>query len=180
VPFSAHIGLATVQVQLRTVPPFMVAAVWALVNAYFSFRWKQRAAAVLISVLLSVAGYGIAVGTTNSHARYFTASFLVAMGADYLSLDRYAGCFLSVAGASPSAPVLLAWATDNSAPDTVRAVTTAIVPGMKDTPSFLMCISDAQHSRVWRHRCCHRVSCALLQGLEVNAETVQCLDIPPD
>jgi len=100
----------TVQAQLRTVPPFMVGAVWALINVYASFRYKQRAPAVIVSVLLSVAGYGIAVGTRETHA-------------------RYAACFLSVAGASPSAPVLLAWGTDNAAPDTMRAVTTAIIPG---------------------------------------------------
>lgn len=42
---------------------------------------------------------------------------------------RYASCFFCIAGASPLAPLLLSWATENAAPDTVRAVVTAIIPG---------------------------------------------------
>jgi len=56
-------------------------------------------------------GYAIFVGSHNNHA-------------------RYAACFLSIAGGAPSAPLFLAWGTDNAAPDTVRAVTTALIPGV--------------------------------------------------
>lgn len=43
---------------------------------------------------------------------------------------RYAACFLAIAGGSPSGPLFLVWATDNAAPETVRAVTTAMIPGL--------------------------------------------------
>lgn len=43
---------------------------------------------------------------------------------------RYAACFLSIAGGSPAGPLDLAWGTDNAAPDTVRAIVTAVIPGM--------------------------------------------------
>jgi len=42
----------------------------------------------------------------------------------------YAAAFLCLMGLVPSAPVFIAWGTDNAAPDTVRATTTAIIPGM--------------------------------------------------
>ncbi|GLB41650.1 putative MFS general substrate transporter [Lyophyllum shimeji] len=100
-----------VQSQLRTVPPYVVAAVWAVVCTYFSYRTRRRAAVILACALFMVAGYAIAVGTKNSHA-------------------RYAACFLTLAGASPAGPLVLAWGADNAAPDTVRAVATALIPGV--------------------------------------------------
>jgi len=101
----------TVESQLRTVPPYLVSAVWALSNSYFSLRIKKRAVPIIMSVSLMVIGYSISVGTKNVHA-------------------RYAACFLSVAGGAPSGPMLLTWGTDNAAPVTVRAVTTALMPGV--------------------------------------------------
>ncbi|KAJ7574271.1 MFS general substrate transporter [Mycena floridula] len=104
------VATSTVQNQLRTVPPYLVGAVWAVTNAYSSYKMRQRVTPIVLSVVLMVMGYAIAVGTKNAHA-------------------RYAACFLSYAGGSVTGPMLLAWGTDNAAPDTVRAVTTAIIPG---------------------------------------------------
>ncbi len=61
---------ATVQSQLRTVPPYVLGAVWILFNAYYCYRKNQRAIPILFSTLLIVLGYALAVGTKNSHARY--------------------------------------------------------------------------------------------------------------
>ncbi|KAF9497084.1 MFS general substrate transporter [Pleurotus eryngii] len=100
-----------VESQLRTVPPYLVGAVWAVFVTYVSFRVRKRGIPIIFSCLLVVLGYALAVGTKNSHA-------------------RYAACFLSIAGASPTGPLLITWGTDNAAPDTIRAVTTAIIPGV--------------------------------------------------
>ncbi|KAF9565867.1 MFS general substrate transporter [Agrocybe pediades] len=108
----------TVEAQLRTVPPFMAAAVWALFCAWNSYRIKQRCIPIIYSVLLMVIGYAIAISTKNPHA-------------------RYAACFLSVAGGSPSGPMYLTWVTDNSAPDTMRAVTTAAIAGFGQIGSII-------------------------------------------
>lgn len=62
-------ALGTVEAQLRTVPPYMVAAAWALFSAWTGYRMKQRCSPILISVLLQVVGYAIAVSTKNPHAR---------------------------------------------------------------------------------------------------------------
>ncbi|KAK6967120.1 putative transporter C11D3.18C [Favolaschia claudopus] len=99
-----------VESQLRTVPPYMVGAVWALVTSYISLRMRQRAGPIFVSGLFMVLGYAIAVGTKNSHA-------------------RYAACFFSIMGGSPIGPLELVWGTDNASPDTIRAVTSAIIPG---------------------------------------------------
>ncbi|KAK0466946.1 MFS general substrate transporter [Desarmillaria tabescens] len=101
----------TVQSQLRTVPPYVLGAVWIIFNAYYCYRKNQRAIPIFFSTLLIVLGYAIAIGTKNPHA-------------------RYAACFLSIAGSSTSGPVLLTWGTNNAAPDTIRAVATAIIPGI--------------------------------------------------
>lgn len=100
-----------VESQLRTVPPYLVGAVWAIFCSYCSFRVKRRAPFILLSTLLMVTGYAIAVGTKNSKA-------------------RYAACFLSITGGSNAGPMVLAWGTGNAAPDTVKAVATALIPGI--------------------------------------------------
>ncbi|TFK53257.1 MFS general substrate transporter [Heliocybe sulcata] len=101
----------TVESQLRTVPPYLVAAIWVLFNTTHSYLTRQRFLPIILSVSLMVVGYAIFIGTSNAHA-------------------RYGACFLAIAGGSPSVPMLLSWAVDNSAPDTVRAVTAAVVPGI--------------------------------------------------
>ncbi|KAK0188625.1 MFS general substrate transporter [Armillaria mellea] len=105
------IATPTVQSQLRTVPPYVLGAVWILFNAYYCYRKNQRAIPILFSTLLIVLGYAMAVGTKNAHA-------------------RYAACFLAIAGGSTVGPVLLTWGTNNAAPDTIRAVATALIPGI--------------------------------------------------
>ncbi|KAG7094121.1 hypothetical protein E1B28_007733 [Marasmius oreades] len=58
-----------------------------------------------------IIGYAIAIGTKEPHA-------------------RYAACFLSITGASNAGPMVLAWGTGNAAPDTVKAVTSALIPSI--------------------------------------------------
>ncbi|KAJ7255458.1 MFS general substrate transporter [Mycena haematopus] len=99
-----------VESQLRTVPPYLVGVVWAVITCYISLRIKQRGGPIFISAVFMVLGYAIAVATKNPHA-------------------RYAACFFSIMGGSPIAPLDLAWATDNAAPDTIRAMTSAIITG---------------------------------------------------
>ncbi|KAF7308936.1 MFS general substrate transporter [Mycena kentingensis (nom. inval.)] len=98
-----------VESQLRTVPPYIVAVIWTLFNAWFSMRFRNHALPIIVSALFQIVGYATFVGTTNAHA-------------------RYAACFLSLF-ASPTGPLALSWGTANAAPDTVRAVTSAIIPG---------------------------------------------------
>ncbi|KAF5389828.1 hypothetical protein D9757_003580 [Collybiopsis confluens] len=100
-----------VESQLRTVPPYVVGAIWSVSISYCSFRIRRRGILLFISALLAVTGYALAIGTKNHNA-------------------RYAACFLSLAGSSLTGPMILAWGTENAAPDTVRAVVTAVIPGV--------------------------------------------------
>ncbi|CAA7269243.1 unnamed protein product [Cyclocybe aegerita] len=108
----------TVEVQLRSVPPYLLGALWAVGTAWVSFRMRQRWLPVLWSVAPMIVGYSIAVGTKNPAARYIA-------------------CFLNVGCGAPVGPLLLTWTTDNSAPDTMRAVTTALVPGIGQIGSII-------------------------------------------
>ena len=148
--------LATVEAQLRTVPPYMVAAAWALIVSWLSYRMKQRCTPLFICLLLQVIGYAIAISTKNPHARFVLYSGIYDH-VSYPSSHSYAACFLSVAGGSPTGPLVtsqsisirlssnaflqfLTWVTDNSAPDTMRAVTTAVITGKN---SFLPRVLEA-------------------------------------
>ncbi|KAF8575941.1 MFS general substrate transporter [Ramaria rubella] len=102
---------STVESQLRTVPPYLVAAVWVVANSYLSFRIKRRGLCIFISVLFSVIGHSVFVATENPHA-------------------RYGACFLVLVGGAPAGPMMVTWATDNASPETVRAVTAALIPGV--------------------------------------------------
>ncbi|KAF9269208.1 MFS general substrate transporter [Marasmius fiardii PR-910] len=80
--------------------------------------YLHRTGFILISILFVITGYAIAIGTKEPHA-------------------RYAACFLSISGASNTGTTILAWATENSAPDTVKAVTSALIPGVGSLGSII-------------------------------------------
>lgn len=101
-------GYSTIQSQLHTVPPYVVASVFSIGIAYLSFKSARRGMWLLCIVPLVITGLAILVGTSNTKA-------------------NYAGVFLIAMGAFPQGPILLTWATNNSAPDTVRAVSSAMV-----------------------------------------------------
>jgi hypothetical protein len=105
-------NLPTVQVQLRTVPPYVVAFVWSLALAYLSNRLDRRGWVMLCSSPFALAGYVTFVATDlpDVHA-------------------RYAGAFLCILGAFPLGPFFLAWAANNAATDTERGIASGIVPG---------------------------------------------------
>ncbi|GAA5975355.1 hypothetical protein JCM11641_005950 [Rhodosporidiobolus odoratus] len=70
----------TIQLQLRTVPPYAVGAFTTLLTGYMSFKTKKRGLYMVISAPFMVFGYVIYLATMNPQARY-AAAFLVAIGA---------------------------------------------------------------------------------------------------
>ncbi|KAF6744579.1 major facilitator superfamily domain-containing protein [Ephemerocybe angulata] len=101
----------TVEVQLRTVPPYLVSALWAVGNAWISARIRRRWLPLLWNTLFGVIGYAISVSTQNAHA-------------------RYAACFLIIIAGAVVGPMWVIWGTDNAAPDTMRAVVSGAIPGV--------------------------------------------------
>ena len=63
--FTRH----AVESQLRTVPPFTVGVVWAVVISYISFRIEMRGVCIIGLVLFTIIGYAIFERSENSHAR---------------------------------------------------------------------------------------------------------------
>ncbi|KAH6884647.1 major facilitator superfamily domain-containing protein [Coprinopsis sp. MPI-PUGE-AT-0042] len=109
---------STIEVQLRTVPPYIVGAFWAVGISLSSFHFKNRAIPLLSTLLLLVVGYAVAISTTDPKV-------------------RYGACFLMIMGGASGAPVTLTWGTENAAPDTMRAVASAAIPGIGALGSLL-------------------------------------------
>ncbi|KAK4046768.1 hypothetical protein OIV83_005873 [Microbotryomycetes sp. JL201] len=102
---------STIEVQLRSVPPYIVACVYTLTISWLCSRTRRHGIFIIGSMLLSCVGYIIFLASTNKAVLYFAT-------------------FLTFSGAVPCGPIFLSWAAANSAPDTSRAIATAIVPGV--------------------------------------------------
>ncbi|KAJ8295989.1 MFS transporter prlL [Rhodotorula toruloides] len=109
------------QVQLRTVPPYIVASAWAFGISYCA--WKTR-----------VHGYFVAGSTVLSIVGYIM--FLASKDPKVL----YGASFLTFTGALPCGPLFLAWATANAGTPTARAVTSAIGNAFNVFSAAISCI----------------------------------------
>ncbi|POY72429.1 hypothetical protein BMF94_4255 [Rhodotorula taiwanensis] len=99
----------TVETQLRSVPPYIVSAAWALLMSYFAWKTQRHGLFIAASTSLSVVGYIMFIASSNPQV-------------------LYGASFLTFTGALPCGPFFLAWATANSGNPVARAVTAAIVP----------------------------------------------------
>ncbi|RDX42187.1 MFS general substrate transporter [Lentinus brumalis] len=104
--------------QLMSVPPFAVAAVFAITASFFSDRYGQRGLMMIVSGMVATVGFAI-----------FLAS--------YTNLVRYAALFLLVPASFCVAPPLGTWAVNNSAPFARRATALALVSGMTNIGAVL-------------------------------------------
>ncbi|TNY19180.1 putative MFS transporter [Rhodotorula diobovata] len=73
-------GQTTIQLQLRTVPPYVVGAFTTLLTGYLSFKTKKRGLYMVLSAPFMIIGYAMYLGSMDPHVRY-TAAFMVAIGA---------------------------------------------------------------------------------------------------
>ncbi|GAA5844044.1 hypothetical protein JCM11251_003008 [Rhodosporidiobolus azoricus] len=93
---------STIELQLRTVPPYVVGAAMVLASGYLSFKTKKRALYMLFAAPPMAVGYAMYLATMNPQVRY-TAAFMVAIGAF---------CFGSLCNT---------WSAANQTSDTSRA-----------------------------------------------------------
>ncbi|GAA5938538.1 uncharacterized protein JCM15063_005348 [Sporobolomyces koalae] len=98
-----------VQTNLRSVGPYLVAAVWSVGISYSSWRYKIHGFLIAGSCVLSVIGYIIFLVSAKPHVLYGAA-------------------FLTFSGALPNGPLFLSLATANAGSPTERAIAAAIVP----------------------------------------------------
>ncbi|KAJ6545866.1 major facilitator superfamily domain-containing protein [Mycena vulgaris] len=98
----------TVEKQLLSVPPYLMAAVVQIITPYISMRMDTRGPFMTAHASVGVIGYAIFVGSRSLHARY-AACFLVAAGA--FLFDAFSSGLVAV----------------NTGPDTTRAVALGIL-----------------------------------------------------
>ncbi|BEJ10795.1 hypothetical protein CspHIS471_0102170 [Cutaneotrichosporon sp. HIS471] len=91
------LGYKGTKIQLMSVPPYVVSAVFALACCWASDRLKMRGPFVILSALVSVIGYAMYRGSTDKHV-------------------RYGALFLQVMGAYTVAPLQSTWMPNNLAP----------------------------------------------------------------
>lgn len=103
-------GFSSIHAQLLTVPPFTCSALCCLASCFLSDRIKKRGVLFLYLVPLSIAGFSILVSVQGTGVRYFAV-------------------FLATCGAFTTSPVLLAWAVDNAAGPSVRAIVSSYIVG---------------------------------------------------
>jgi len=107
----AGMGYSNLESQLLTVPPYILASIWSIILAWLSQRSSKRGFWILVSAPICIVGSGLLIGSS-------------------LHAVQYIGIFLLATGAFPLGPLFLTWASNNSAPYTTRAVSSAMVVGL--------------------------------------------------
>ncbi|KDE06483.1 hypothetical protein MVLG_03137 [Microbotryum lychnidis-dioicae p1A1 Lamole] len=98
---------STIELQLRTTPPYIVGAVISLLLPYLSWKTGRRALWMAVSAPLMIIGYAMFVASTSPHV-------------------RYAACFLIASGAFSFGSFCNTWAAINTTSDTARGGAIAI------------------------------------------------------
>ncbi|PPQ82706.1 hypothetical protein CVT25_009403 [Psilocybe cyanescens] len=114
----SQLGFKSNHTQLLSVGPFAVGFVVTLVVSYLSDKYKSRAVAIVLSQLLSVAGYSIALASSNKHVLYGTL-------------------FLTVPGVYAIVPVISTWFSNNTEPYYRRATSIALGLGAANSGGIL-------------------------------------------
>jgi hypothetical protein len=91
-------GYASIQAQLHSVPPYVLACVVAIVIAFISDRHQQRGLYLALFGAIAVIGYSILLTTTSAQS-------------------RYAGVFIVALGAFPNGPGFLSWGINSTQPN---------------------------------------------------------------
>ncbi|GAA6032537.1 hypothetical protein JCM8097_004805 [Rhodosporidiobolus ruineniae] len=100
-------GYNTVQTQLLTVPPYVLAFLLTMINAYLSDRFGARGICAIAMSLLALVGYII-----------FYKTLTVA--------GRYTALFLAISGVYSTSPALVTWLPNNSAGHYRKATSVAL------------------------------------------------------
>ncbi len=107
----AGAGYSTVLSLMLSAPPYIVAAIFTFIMAYFSDRTRQRGLFVSLNALVCIVGCLIIGYTANRNVRYF-------------------GSFLAIMGAQSNVPAVIAFGSNNTVSHSKKAVSAAIIIGM--------------------------------------------------
>lgn len=105
----SNLGYSSAQAQLMTAPPYVFAAILALMNGFHADRTQERGYHVAGPMLLAMVGFIISAASTNSAALYFAL-------------------FLCAGGIWSTISIILAWTGNTfNTPKEKRAVALALV-----------------------------------------------------
>jgi MFS transporter, ACS family, DAL5 transporter family protein len=104
----ANLGYKAADAQLLSTPPYILAMIVALINAWLSDKYKVRGPLILCSQSLAIIGFAVLLGTKK--AKY-----------------GYMATFFTCSGTYATVPVLLSWASNNTGGDTKKAVRIALM-----------------------------------------------------
>jgi hypothetical protein len=115
---NMHFAKDANQVQLWTVIPYAVAAIFTVLTAIISDRLALRGPVMLCTLPIAIIGYGVISHSTNPHVQY-GMTFLMATG-------MYA-----------TVPCILSWNSNNSAGHYKRATTSALQLAIANAGGFV-------------------------------------------
>jgi len=95
--------------QLLTVPPYVLACIWAILISYISDRIRKRGVFIMTHTVVAMIGYIILI--TEKHRA----------GVKYFAV------FLAALGAFPLGPFFLSWGMNNAAGPTIRVVSAGYI-----------------------------------------------------
>jgi len=107
----ASLGYKAADAQLLSTPPYILAMIVTLINAWLSDKYKVRGPLILCSQSLAIIGFAVLLGTKK--AKY-----------------GYMATFFTCSGTYATVPVLLSWASNNTGGDTKKAVRIALMVGL--------------------------------------------------
>jgi MFS family permease len=114
----AAMGHQSIRAQLYTVPVYAVATIVSLFMAWLSDRLNKRGYFISSGALIALAGYAILSSITDANV-------------------KYAGVYIACIGIFFIGTTVLAWALNNTAGNSVRAVSSAFVVTMGNFGSLV-------------------------------------------
>ncbi|GAA5988051.1 hypothetical protein JCM10908_002043 [Rhodotorula pacifica] len=127
-------GYSPIKTQLLTVPPFILAFLLTMFNAWWSDRYGRRGLCAILMSLLALAGYISALFTFGRHVAFFLTTLALSVFFKSMAMAvRYTALFLAVSAVYSTAPALVTWLPNNSAGHYRKA--TAVAFGFISTNS---------------------------------------------
>jgi MFS family permease len=102
------LGWTALKTQLYSVPPFVVASIYAITSCWLSDAFKKRGAFAIVNSCVCIIGFVILI-TANSNGA------------------KYVATFFACAGSFPSGPAYITWGMNNASGPTIRAVSAAYI-----------------------------------------------------
>lgn len=102
------LGWTAIKAQLYSVPPFVVAAVWAIFNCWVSDVIRKRGMVAAVNSAISLVGFAILATANDAKVKYIAL-------------------FVACAGAVPPGPAYITWGINNASGPTIRAVSAAYI-----------------------------------------------------